>query len=144
MLIAQCRRIVCRSYPTQSNQQQQLTLCVVLAVFPTFVKTPEDKTVRAGTTARLDCAATGQPPPQISWQKDGGSDFPAARERRMYVKPTDDAFFIVRFRSTDQGVYSCTATNAAGTIMANVTLSVLGGSLSLSNSLTVVWVSCMV
>jgi len=113
-------------------------------VFPTFVKTPEDKTVRAGTTARLDCAATGQPPPQISWQKDGGSDFPAARERRMYVKPTDDAFFIVRFRSTDQGVYSCTATNAAGTIMANVTLSVLGGSLSCSPSLTVVWVSCVV
>ena len=90
------------------------------------MKTPEDKTVRSGTTARLDCAATGQPPPQISWQKDGGSDFPAARERRMYVEPTDDAFFIVRFSSTDQGVYSCTATNAAGTIMANVTLSVLG------------------
>ena len=101
----------------------------MLAVFPMFVKTPDDVTVAAGTTARLECAATGQPLPQISWQKDGGSDFPAAWERRMYFKPTDDVFFIVRVASADQGIYSCTATNAAGTIMANVTLSVLGRSL---------------
>lgn len=83
-------------------------------------------TVRAGTTARLECAARGDPQPEIAWQKDGGDDFPAARERRMHVMPNDEVFFIVSVKSTDQGVYSCTATNAAGTIVANSTVQVLG------------------
>lgn len=83
-------------------------------------------TVKAGSTAKLECAAKGQPPPQIAFQKDGGDDFPAARERRMHVMPTDEVFFIVSVKSSDEGVYSCTATNDAGTIIANASLTVLG------------------
>lgn len=96
------------------------------AVFPTFIKMPENMTVKAGSRARLECAANGRPDPQISWQKDGGDDFPAARERRMQVLPGDTVFFILNVAIEDQGVYSCTATNAAGTIMANATIAVLG------------------
>ncbi len=103
---------------------------IILAVFPTFEKTPEDVTVRAGTTARLECAAKGFPTPQIAWQKDGGSDFPAARERRMHVyrddDQLDDVFFIVNVKAADQGLYSCTATNDAGTAVANASVNVLG------------------
>lgn len=82
--------------------------------------------MKSGSTARLECAAWGQPQPQISWQKDGGNDFPAARERRMHVMPTDDVFFIVNVKSSDEGTYSCTATNEAGTAATNATLKVLG------------------
>ena len=96
------------------------------SVYPSFIKIPEDLTVKAGTTARLECAATGHPMPEIAWQKDGGDDFPAARERRMHVMPTDDVFFIVSVKAVDQGVYSCTATNDAGVIVANASVSVLG------------------
>ncbi len=95
-------------------------------MFPTFSKTPDDVTVRAGRTARLECAARGDPAPQIAWQKDGGDDFPAARERRMHIMPDDDVFFIVTVKSSDQGVYSCTATNKAGTVVANASVNVLG------------------
>lgn len=94
-------------------------------VFPTFTKTPVDVTVKAGSKARLECAAKGQPPPRIAWQKDGGDDFPAARERRMHVMPSDEVFFIVNVRASDMGTYSCTANNVAGGIMANFTLTVL-------------------
>lgn len=87
---------------------------------------PVDVTVKAGKSARLECAAKGQPPPRIAWQKDGGEDFPAARERRMHVMPTSDVFFITTVKSTDQGMYSCTATNSAGTVMTNFTLTVYG------------------
>ena len=83
-------------------------------------------TVRAGLVARLECTASGQPQPQIAWQKDGGNDFPAARERRMRVMQADDAFSIIQVKSEDEGVYSCMASNAAGTIVANATLRVLG------------------
>lgn len=70
----------------------------------------------------MDCAAEGEPTPEIAWQKDGGNDFPAARERRMHVMPTDDVFFIVNIKSIDMGVYSCIAHNRAGTVIANASL----------------------
>lgn len=96
------------------------------SVLPSFVKTPRDITIRTGHTARLECAAVGHPTPQIAWQKDGGTDFPAARERRMHVMPDDDVFFIMSVKPEDMGVYSCTAKNTAGTVSANATLTVLG------------------
>lgn len=95
---------------------------------PSFLKTPMDLTIRAGSMARLECAAEGHPLPQIAWQKDGGTDFPAARERRMHVMPDDDIFFIASVKAEDMGVYSCTAQNAAGSLSANATLTVLGES----------------
>ncbi|KAG2459982.1 LRIG3 protein, partial [Polypterus senegalus] len=94
-------------------------------MLPSFTKIPMDLTIRAGAMARLECAAFGHPTPQIAWQKDGGTDFPAARERRMHVMPEDDVFFIVDVKIEDIGVYSCTAQNSAGTISANATLTVL-------------------
>lgn len=98
---------------------------VNIATFPRFIKTPTNVTVKTGETAPLNCAATGDPPPEISWKKDGGNDFPAARERRMEVMPTDHVFFIIDAKTSDMGVYSCAAKNAAGTIIANATLTVL-------------------
>uniref|UniRef100_A0A3Q2ZJP1 Leucine-rich repeats and immunoglobulin-like domains 3 n=1 Tax=Kryptolebias marmoratus TaxID=37003 RepID=A0A3Q2ZJP1_KRYMA len=94
-------------------------------MLPSFTKMPMDLSIRAGAMARLECAAVGHPSPQIAWQKDGGTDFPAARERRMHVMPEDDVFFIVNVKTEDIGVYSCTAQNTAGAISANATLTVL-------------------
>lgn len=103
-------------------------------VFPVFTKTPVDVAIKTGSTARLECGARGQPAPEISWRKDGGGeDFPAARERRMHVMPTDDVFFIVNVKPSDTGVYSCLAVSIAGTIAANASLTVLGNHLFCEN-----------
>ena len=83
-----------------------------------------DVIVKAGTTARLECSASGLPTPVIGWKKDGGDNFPAARERRMHVMPADDIFFIVEVKQEDEGVYSCTANNSEGMISVNATLTV--------------------
>ncbi|KAL0962863.1 hypothetical protein UPYG_G00346480 [Umbra pygmaea] len=98
---------------------------LIVNMLPSFTKMPMDLSIRAGSTARLECAAVGHPSPQIAWQKDGGTDFPAARERRMHVMPEDDVFFMVDVKTEDIGVYSCTAQNTAGAISANATLTVL-------------------
>jgi len=100
--------------------------CFSFSVLPSFIKTPHDVTSRTGTMVRLECAAEGHPTPQIAWQKDGGTDFPAARERRMHVMPDDDVFFITDVKIEDMGVYSCTAQNSAGSVLANANLTVLG------------------
>ncbi|GFR64170.1 leucine-rich repeats and immunoglobulin domains protein 1 [Elysia marginata] len=94
-------------------------------VFPRFTEEPVDVTVKAGRSAELKCAAKGQPPPTVSWQKDGGVNFPAARQRRMKVYPEDSHFYILNVQAVDQGVYSCKAENEAGTITSNVTVTVL-------------------
>lgn len=109
---------------SQTIQIQDISL--FFPVLPSFTKMPMDLSIRAGATARLECAAVGHPSPQIAWQKDGGTDFPAARERRMHVMPEDDVFFIVDVKTEDIGIYSCTAQNTAGAISANATLTVLG------------------
>lgn len=98
---------------------------VSIVTFPRFTQIPTNITVKTGETVKLICAASGDPTPEISWKKDGGNDFPAARERRMNVMPTDHLFFIVNAKTTDMGVYSCAAKNPAGTIIANSSLTVL-------------------
>ena len=94
-------------------------------VFPQFVLTPEDKTVQGGTSVSLKCSATGVPKPDISWQKDSGSDFPAARERRLRVDPESNTYVITKVKAEDMGTYTCTATNLAGSITTNTSLTVL-------------------
>lgn len=81
-------------------------------------------TYTLGETVKWECAASGEPPPEIAWHKDGGNDFPAARERRMQVMPHDDVFFIISAKPSDMGIYSCTAHNAAGTVIANASLTI--------------------
>lgn len=113
-------------YNRNKDNVFNILLLLPFAVLPSFTKSPTDLTIRAGAMARLECAAIGHPTPQIAWQKDGGTDFPAARERRMHVMPEDDVFFIVDVKVEDIGIYSCTAQNSAGAISANATLTVLG------------------
>ncbi|GBP28276.1 Leucine-rich repeats and immunoglobulin-like domains protein 3 [Eumeta japonica] len=98
---------------------------VNIVTYPRFTKTPSNVTVNTGETVTLNCAAVGDPTPEISWKKDGGNDFPAARERRMNVMPADHLFFIVNAKTTDMGIYSCAARNPIGTIVVNATLTVL-------------------
>ncbi|XP_038068778.1 leucine-rich repeats and immunoglobulin-like domains protein 3 [Patiria miniata] len=102
------------------------TARITVHVFPSFELTPKESEVRVGGTARLECSATGDPKPVIAWQKDGGDDFPAARERRFQVIDEEsETFYISNVKVSDMGMYSCTATNAAGMISANATLTVL-------------------
>nr|XP_039250058.1 leucine-rich repeats and immunoglobulin-like domains protein 3 [Styela clava] len=72
--------IVSNNYGYARSTPAQLTV----NEYPKFTKTPVNVTiVKNGSSALLDCAATGQPSPLITWQKDGGKAFPAATQRRL-------------------------------------------------------------
>jgi len=98
---------------------------ITVYVFPRFLTTPSDITARGGDKAVLKCSATGVPAPSISWQKDNGGDFPAAKERRIRVDTETNTYIINNIKPADMGLYTCTASNLAGAITTNITLSVL-------------------
>lgn len=95
---------------------------VQVHVFPYFTKKPASVAVPVGGVAKLDCAVAGSPAPNMSLLKDGGDDFPAARERRLHAYPNENTYFIKPVEPHDQGQYTCKATNEAGTATANASI----------------------
>ncbi|KAK7071976.1 Leucine-rich repeats and immunoglobulin-like domain protein, partial [Halocaridina rubra] len=93
-------------------------------VFPYFTKKPQSVVVQVGNVAKLECAVAGSPPPDMTLLKDGGDDFPAARERRIHAYPNENVFYIKPVQPHDQGKYTCKATNEAGTATTNASITV--------------------
>ena len=122
--------IVSNKFGTTYSERANITVYV----YPTFVVTPEDIVVEAGSSAVLKCAAAGVPAPEVKWAKDFASSFPAAEEGRLNIhgfQPDDDrlksvnSIVIYNIKGKDMGTYTCKAKNPAGRITWNITLTVL-------------------
>lgn len=100
-------------------------------VFPRIKEKPSDTFVKGGETFELRCEADGSPEPQVSWQKDGGSNFPAASEKRIYYSPERKVYVIRNAQPADTGEYICSAANDAGSVNASAFVIVLSEWLSL-------------
>lgn len=101
-------------------------LFLFLVVFPKLIEKPSNVSVVAGKTFELHCQAQGQPEPVLSWQKDGGTSFPAADDRRMDFVPASKVYVIRNARPGDTGKYTCSAKNEAGFVNATAFVTVLG------------------
>ncbi|XP_036333319.1 leucine-rich repeats and immunoglobulin-like domains protein 3 [Rhagoletis pomonella] len=110
--------VVSNAFGTTYSQKFKISI----GIHPTFLQIPSNLTIDSGDTARLVCSATGDPVPEIALQKSGGSDFPAATERRLQVIREENAFIITNAKPIDTGIYTCTAESAAGEIKVNATL----------------------
>ncbi|XP_050323875.1 leucine-rich repeats and immunoglobulin-like domains protein 3 [Bactrocera neohumeralis] len=110
--------VVSNAFGTTYSQRFKVSI----GIHPTFLQVPSNLTIDSGETARLVCSAAGDPTPEIALQKFGGSDFPAATERRLQVIREENAFVITNAKPIDTGIYTCTAESAAGEIKVNATL----------------------
>ena len=85
---------------------EKKTLLVVVSL-PVFTVTPPGKvSVFTGDILTLNCSATGDPQPVISWKRQGAA-LPAGRSDR-----TEKALMIRDLREEDAGIYICVATSA--------------------------------
>ena len=85
---------------------ERKTQLVVLSL-PVFTVKPPGKVFAAtGDTLTLNCSATGDPRPVISWKRQGAA-LPVGRSHT-----TNDALIIRDFRAGDAGIYICVATSA--------------------------------
>lgn len=83
-------------------------------------------TVTEGKHAKLSCQVTGKPRPEIIWKKDGEIISPG---RRHVIFDDDEANFVLRIlfcKQSDNGCYTCTASNLAGQNYSSVLVIVKG------------------
>ena len=85
---------------------ERKTLLVVISLPKFTVKPPGKASVGIGTTLTLNCSATGDPRPVISWKRQGAT-LPVGRSHR-----TNDALVIRDLKEEDAGIYICVATSA--------------------------------
>ncbi|XP_015749116.1 PREDICTED: hemicentin-2-like [Acropora digitifera] len=88
------------------GKAEKKTMLVVVSL-PRFTSKPPSKIVLLlSSTERLNCSATGDPQPIISWRKHGGQ-LPVGRSQQI-----DGALVITNLQQSDAGNYICTATSA--------------------------------
>ncbi|XP_010130628.1 PREDICTED: hemicentin-1, partial [Buceros rhinoceros silvestris] len=72
---------------------------------------PEDLTALLDTSLNIECTATGTPPPQINWLKNG---LPLSVSSQIRLLSAGQILRLARVRISDTGVYTCVASNRAG------------------------------
>ncbi|XP_050425598.1 neogenin isoform X2 [Adelges cooleyi] len=90
---------------------------------PEFIAKPHSTIALEGSVATLDCAAIGNPRPQISWLKDGALIDVAFLDSRFSIIGTG-GLQITQVNKKDDGNYVCRAENAEDSADALATLEV--------------------
>uniref|UniRef100_A0A8B9QIX2 Ig-like domain-containing protein n=1 Tax=Apteryx owenii TaxID=8824 RepID=A0A8B9QIX2_APTOW len=94
---------------------------------PRIVEHPSDLAARGDQPATLRCRADGVPTPTVTWYRDGqpvGTSRDDAGSPRMLL-PGGSLVFLRLKQGTDEGIYTCVATNRLGTATSrNATVSV--------------------
>uniref|UniRef100_A0A8C9ZPM8 Peroxidasin n=1 Tax=Sander lucioperca TaxID=283035 RepID=A0A8C9ZPM8_SANLU len=82
---------------------------------PSFVIQPQNTEVLVGESVTLECSATGQPQPRVSWTK--GDRTPLPSDARINITPSG-GLYIQNVDQADGGQYTCFASNNVDTIHA--------------------------
>uniref|UniRef100_A0A8C4F3R0 Peroxidasin n=1 Tax=Dicentrarchus labrax TaxID=13489 RepID=A0A8C4F3R0_DICLA len=82
---------------------------------PSFVIQPQNTEVLVGESVTLECSATGQPQPRVSWTK--GDRTPLPNDARINITPSG-GLYIQNVVQADGGQYTCFASNNVDTIHA--------------------------
>ncbi|XP_015756475.1 PREDICTED: hemicentin-2-like isoform X1 [Acropora digitifera] len=89
------------------GKAEKNTMLVAVSL-PRFTSKPPPKIASMLSSAvRLNCSATGDPQPIISWRKQGGQ-LPVGRSQQI-----NGALMITNLQQSDAGNYICTATSAS-------------------------------
>lgn len=80
-------------------------------------------TVVQGSLVTLTCEARGVPPPTLTWMKDGQ---PLSLHRNLLLDGQETRLQLPDVAPADAGLYSCVASNQAGSSTKSFNLTVLG------------------
>lgn len=83
----------------------------MVAAAPVLTTPPMAVSLQQGKTAVLHCAATGKPPPTLSWHYGGHQ---LERDHIHSILPNGTLLVYGTERGRDEGVYTCRANNTVG------------------------------
>ncbi|XP_045498877.1 obscurin isoform X7 [Colias croceus] len=95
-----------------------------LAEYPTFIRRPEEAVVLLRKTVRLEARVTGTPYPEIKWYKDWQPLAPSSRIKMQFIEPDTVILVIHDAILKDEGLYSVSARNVAGSVSSSAMLHV--------------------
>ncbi|XP_012689809.2 immunoglobulin superfamily DCC subclass member 3 [Clupea harengus] len=87
-----------------------------------FVQPPQSISRPVGTTAIFTCVAQGEPPPHITWLKNGQVLEPSGHVK---LRNNNSTLTIDGISQEDEAIYQCIAENSAGSTQASARLTVL-------------------
>ncbi|KAM7159350.1 immunoglobulin superfamily DCC subclass member 3 isoform 2-T2 [Molossus nigricans] len=90
-----------------------------------FVQHPQSISRPAGTTAMFTCQAQGEPPPHVTWLKNGQVLGPGGHVRLKNNNRHVRTLTISGIGPEDEAIYQCVAENSAGSSQASARLTVL-------------------
>ena len=100
--------------------QQFYSLSLFFPVVPKFIVAPPSiMTLRVGDDVTLECEATSESPPALSWEREG-VPFPAGR-----TVTKDGKLVITAIQKDDYGVYTCIASSDDGQAKHSTTIAVI-------------------
>ncbi|KAM6944598.1 hemicentin-1 [Lycodopsis pacificus] len=94
---------------------------LVIQVPPMIPPAQTDLSVIQGFQALLSCAAQGSPEPRVTWEKDGAI---VPKLPGKFTVLRSGELIIERAEPGDAGVFTCVATNAAGSARQDIRLSI--------------------
>lgn len=113
------------SNPLGTTAKQAILIVVTLPKFT--IKPPEKVNVFPGDSLTLNCSATGDPRPVISWKR-VGAQLPVGRSHML-----NGALIVRNVQKEDGGIYVCLATSAGvfdKTVVSNVQVTPIGKSIA--------------
>ena len=93
---------------------------------PVFLQKLDETTSMSRRTGRMQCCVTGLPYPKIKWFRDWHPLYESERIKILWEEPDKCTLFISNLITRDNALYSCTATNIAGTATSSAILNVVG------------------
>ncbi|XP_037298736.1 obscurin isoform X2 [Manduca sexta] len=109
---------------TNEHGQARQRVRLELAEYPTFIRRPEEAVVLQRKNVRIEARVTGVPYPEIKWYKDWQPLAPSARIKIQFIEPDTTILVINDAILKDEGLYSISARNVAGSVSSSAMLHV--------------------
>ena len=103
------------------------SLCLCVTATPVFGTYPQDANLNIGDNIMLNCSASGDPPPQITWEKtDQRTGVRMVLSGSDIVSLSNGDLPLVNVQQDDSGLYHCIADNQVDRVEATAMVKVQG------------------
>ncbi|XP_025153244.1 obscurin isoform X6 [Harpegnathos saltator] len=109
---------------TNEHGEARQRVILKIAEYPTFIERPDETIVMVRRTGQLVARVTGVPYPELKWYKDWKPIASSSRIRIQFTEPDTTTLIINEAITKDEGLYSISAGNVAGSVSCSVILHV--------------------